>query len=568
MSSHSVAAQQQQRAPLSFTPLHTNLLQRKCACGGTPGVDGECAECRKKRLSMQRRAANLTAPTGPSTTVPSIVHEVLGSPGQSLDARTRTYMEPRFGHDFSHVRVHTDARAAESARAVNALAYTVGRDVVFGAEQYAPQKSLGKRLLAHELTHVVQQSRGSISSSGAVSEDLAEREAEHNAHIAETNERLTFAALPPVPAYARGEATVGVGITPSTSTGPKACTSDQGIKTIAPALKEALKLLWETTSRLKAYISAGSAKDMKAEATKTILNALNHHFRATDNGTAQHVLDRLTAIKDFIEDQEPLTIQCPKKEEDETCSTNTAAYVTDKDSTIIFCPHFFEMQEEQRAVTIIHETAHILVGGDKIRDRGYIHERVYPLLSTAESLTNAESYGHFVLELGAGQVQKLRTDIDPQLGCREPSGRDWSGPITNAVARAHVWNRVAVLKNKGRSLDQPANKFLQDAQKVYEKVDAALSNPVEFKCDLKGGGKCATNVYWYRGFLDSNLHICPPWINTSKEDDRVQSLLEGLFDLFGEVHDRRLQRGYARNAKFYALGYLPKPKETSEESSK
>ena len=66
-------------------------------------------------------------------------------------------MEPRFGYDFSRVRVHTDARATQSARAVNALAYTVGRDVVFDAGQYAPHTNEGKSLMAHELTHVVQQ---------------------------------------------------------------------------------------------------------------------------------------------------------------------------------------------------------------------------------------------------------------------------------------------------------------------------------------------------------------------------------------------------------------------------
>jgi hypothetical protein len=66
-------------------------------------------------------------------------------------------MEPRFGHDFSRVRVHADARAADSARAVNALAYTVGRDVVFGGGQYVPQSAAGLRLIAHELVHVVQQ---------------------------------------------------------------------------------------------------------------------------------------------------------------------------------------------------------------------------------------------------------------------------------------------------------------------------------------------------------------------------------------------------------------------------
>ncbi len=89
---------------------------------------------------------------------PPIVHEVLSSPGQPLDPAMRAEMEPRFGHDFGQVRVHTGARAAESARAVNALAYTVGRDVVVGVGQYTLGTAVGQRLLAHELAHVVQQS--------------------------------------------------------------------------------------------------------------------------------------------------------------------------------------------------------------------------------------------------------------------------------------------------------------------------------------------------------------------------------------------------------------------------
>ncbi len=114
----------------------------------------ECEECRKKREATLQRAAVNASPTND---VPPIVHDVLRSPGQSLDRGTSTFMESRFGHDFSGVRVHSDGRAAESARSVNALAYTVGQNVVFGAGQYAPTTTAGKRLLAHELTHVVQQ---------------------------------------------------------------------------------------------------------------------------------------------------------------------------------------------------------------------------------------------------------------------------------------------------------------------------------------------------------------------------------------------------------------------------
>lgn len=148
--------QQRQSGPRSATtviPARSRLLQRKCACGGAPGVDGQCTDCRGKRLGLQRQAVSAAGPA----TAPPIVHEVLRSPGQALDVGTRALMEPRFGYDFSRVRVHSDARAAESALAVNALAYTVGRDVVFGGGQYAPDTAVGQRLLAHELTHVVQQ---------------------------------------------------------------------------------------------------------------------------------------------------------------------------------------------------------------------------------------------------------------------------------------------------------------------------------------------------------------------------------------------------------------------------
>ncbi|MFH0344338.1 MAG: DUF4157 domain-containing protein [Chromatiales bacterium] len=111
---------------------------------------------REKTKGVLRRTS--IAPS-PANDVPPVVYEVLKSSGQPLDPSTLAFMEPRFGHDFSFVRVHTDAKAAESARAVNALAYTVGRNVVFGAGQYAPGTTVGKRLLAHELTHVVQQER-------------------------------------------------------------------------------------------------------------------------------------------------------------------------------------------------------------------------------------------------------------------------------------------------------------------------------------------------------------------------------------------------------------------------
>jgi hypothetical protein len=89
--------------------------------------------------------------------VPPIVHEVLRSPGRPLDSKTRDFMETRFGYDFSNVRVHTDDKAMKSTQLVDAKAYTLGNKIVFGVGQYSPKTAGGRFLLAHELTHVVQQ---------------------------------------------------------------------------------------------------------------------------------------------------------------------------------------------------------------------------------------------------------------------------------------------------------------------------------------------------------------------------------------------------------------------------
>jgi hypothetical protein len=157
MSGQAIAQTQTVGKP-TFTPVAGYTLQRACACGQHSGNGGECEECKKKREGALQRSAVNAAPTHE---VPPIVHEVLRSPGRPLDAATRAFMEPRFGHDFSSVRVHTDAKAAESARAVNALAYTVGQSIVFDDGLYSPNSLAGRSLLAHELVHTVQQAHSS-----------------------------------------------------------------------------------------------------------------------------------------------------------------------------------------------------------------------------------------------------------------------------------------------------------------------------------------------------------------------------------------------------------------------
>ena len=117
--------------------------------------------------------------------VPVVLPEVLRPPGQPLDSAIRSIAQQRFGHDFSQVRVHTDEQAAESARVVNARAFTVGQDIFFGAGQYSPERMEGQRLLAHELTHTVQQVKADPTVSSRP--PTTDREAELEAHRTATS---------------------------------------------------------------------------------------------------------------------------------------------------------------------------------------------------------------------------------------------------------------------------------------------------------------------------------------------------------------------------------------------
>lgn len=115
----------------------------------------------KPRLKRAKGQKSLQLKNGESqdlgTTTSSAVAEVLQSPGKPLDKKVQSFMEPRYGYDFSRVKIHTDSKAAQSAREINATAYTTGRHIVFQEGRYTPETDVGQRLIAHELAHVVQQ---------------------------------------------------------------------------------------------------------------------------------------------------------------------------------------------------------------------------------------------------------------------------------------------------------------------------------------------------------------------------------------------------------------------------
>lgn len=227
---------QQQRSPVT-SPVKGGILQRKCACGNSAGSSGSCTECQNKQEGILQTKLQISEPGDryeqeadlvadrvmrmPEPTiqpdvelekdgivhtqvlahlitplqhhstdrdrlpeVPPIVNEVLGSPGQELESNARKFMESHFRHDFSNVRVHADAKAAESAKSVNALAYTVGKNIAFGAGQYKPRTPGGQRLIAHELAHTVQQHTEDSTTPNHRSLDYADRQYEQEAENA------------------------------------------------------------------------------------------------------------------------------------------------------------------------------------------------------------------------------------------------------------------------------------------------------------------------------------------------------------------------------------------------
>ena len=163
----------------------TRMPEPKSQCahpcgGGEPECLAEKPAERHKRLQAKPVESGVPG----TTAAPPIVLDVLRSPGRPLDPATRVYMEPRFGHDFSRVRIHSDAAAEQSARELNARAYTVGHNIVFDKGRFAPGTVEGRQLLAHELTHTMQQEGSGRFDAGGFEFDGADDPLEQQAKSA------------------------------------------------------------------------------------------------------------------------------------------------------------------------------------------------------------------------------------------------------------------------------------------------------------------------------------------------------------------------------------------------
>lgn len=308
---------------------------------------------------LQRKAAGHDQ----VSSVPPIVHDVLQSPSRPLDVTTRAFFEPRFGMDFSAVRLHTDEKAAQSARAVNALAYTAGRDIVFSEGQYRPSTTQGRELLAHELTHVAQQSAS--ASKPDVTIGPVQSPAESEAEIV-SRQVMSSANSSPASFGPRwiSRSTVRISRTPLFD---KDCHLQERCQ-----LREAVRvshLLLDAAIAELQPLASGSVKKGR------VVDLLNVHFHDPSNvkGRARSVRKNYEKIKSELNSPffrcHPPAEKCP-----ETKETVTLA-ITDTwpGASISLCPEFWLRDCIDQGRVLIHEAFHHIAKMPAL-DIAYVHD--------------------------------------------------------------------------------------------------------------------------------------------------------------------------------------------------
>lgn len=441
--------------PFRRGPTEISVVHRKCSCSG----GAKCSKCEEELeegKAIHRKAASTS---DRSTAAPDHFLNRQDS-GRALDPPLRKSMESRLQQDFSAVRIHDDSSAALSAKAINAQAFTSGRDIYFGSGRFAPQSHEGQRLIAHELVHVVQQNKSTLSSASSGGTPRIARKTESSV------------------------------VAPA---GPPDCTLDQH-KQIVPAVSLALQWLDKSMAALSRFIAAPADK-----ANKTTADSLQLHFRTADPATAQRVLTRLSLVRNDINStrgRTEITTQCHAATD--TDCHDAGAYVTGDTNNLVFCPSFFGASQNWQAETIIHEMSHSIFPSGKahISDRAYQSDRNMSRLSTAEALTNAESIALFAQEIGTGTVQGSTAPKDDIAD----NCKDIDEPLRDAIAKAQRWNYNAdtdvlnyatpAMMQQALGNDTPQNRSA--AQDFYSKADAGFRGSFKFECEKE----CKARTAW------------------------------------------------------------------------
>jgi hypothetical protein len=387
-------------------------LQRKCACGAPSAAGGSCAACEAKangagsqvlqkklaigatadplereadRIADQVMAGPAQSPLssapaqiqrftgqvgGQMDTAPASVERVLASSGKPLEAGLRRDMELRFGHDFSKVRVHTDGPAHASASAIDAIAYTAGRHIVFADGHYAPDTPSGRHLLAHELTHTIQQ--------GAAAGGLIQRtfQASKSNCVAARNNApadvdTELAAMDVRASGIAGDAATALKVTPVDPTVRAALKARFGLPPVFPSGRSMNRLT-----------GAGVANQDTAIA-----------------GEVSILARRLSLSKRLF--SQPIFYRCVGPDggstiggctvNDATCGVAGTGFSCNGVGAIFMCPDFWNRfgSTDERALVLVHESLHIIFGD--------VHESVPQ--GSGGRYRNASCYESFISDI-------------------------------------------------------------------------------------------------------------------------------------------------------------------------
>lgn len=313
-----------------------------------PGLRRQPIEEEEEIMQTKPLATQITplvqrdAPAGGGGAAPPIAHTILRTPGRPLGTGTRHFMESRFGADFSGVRVHTGTQAEAAARSVQARAYTVGQHVVFGAGEYAPGSSGGKRLLAHELTHVVQQH-------GAIPARL---------------QRITVegdcTTTPPAASQGTPEA--------APQEGPQALAGSLGVEQAWNRAREITSRSIEILGHVRSVMNEpGGPARLMPSITSLIRRTFDDVGGGLDGSGFTRIgalIGNLDRIRDVLV-ADNYIVRCVA-DTHEDCGSYLGAFVRDDTPGVIFIcrDRFFGKTIDQRAETLIHELAHAVLNAE------------------------------------------------------------------------------------------------------------------------------------------------------------------------------------------------------------
>ncbi|HEY5749330.1 MAG TPA: DUF4157 domain-containing protein [Chryseolinea sp.] len=508
-------------------------------------IQAKCAACEEEE-KLQRKESTDTGQTV-GKDLEQYVSGLKGT-GQPLPTETRSFLEPKLGYDFGKVKIHNDAPAHASSRNINALAYTHGEHIVFGEGQYQPHTTPGKKLLAHELTHVVQQ--GSAGSSSL--QQSVQRE------DGPPGTTTTTPTTPAGPTTATTPPTA-----PTTVTIDASCNA----KDIMDIVNEALVWLDDIYQQLLEYDADEVFASVIAPRPRyaRVAAALRESFHTTDLRYVEVIRRRFLLLAQLLRASGRITIDCNGQFCTSGGASFTAAYVKSP-YALTMCS--VGIPGSRPIATFIHELIHAAIpqvgisntvlGNSGVRDRAYRDDRAFRYLSPEEALDNADSYGTLAELLRTSATSPLsKAPVDTTAAsCTQPA------VVLEAFARADQWNHFALsdldldvtLLNGKAALNTLNSGNLAELNAAFPNItttaqlvalrdafqtlkrsgfdagtwDFACPPATDKNCKdavaYSDHGKVSTSAVTLRAISTQNtVTLCPDWFSLSS-DDRIRTI--------------------------------------------